>query len=99
MLVLFRRTLLSSPSSQTRNSHWNKEPLPYREKAPEIRTVWQVGAWLHPLRHRVRNDRSEAMKRIRRNHGATVRAQMAVAEIKGDKTVAELAEQLSVDPT
>ena len=39
------------------------------------------------------------MKRTRRNHGATFKAQMALAAIKGDKTVAELAEQFGVHPT
>lgn len=39
------------------------------------------------------------MKRMRRNHGATFKAQVAVAAIKGDKTLAELAEQFSVHPT
>ena len=39
------------------------------------------------------------MKRMRRNHGATFKAQVAVAAIKGDKTLTELAEQFSVHPT
>ena len=39
------------------------------------------------------------MKRTRRNHGATFKAQVAVASVKGDKTLAELAEQFSVHPT
>ena len=39
------------------------------------------------------------MKRTRRNHGATFKAQMALAAVKGDKTVAELAEQFRVHPT
>ena len=39
------------------------------------------------------------MKRPGRNHGATVKAQAAFAAIKGDKTLAELAEQFSVHPT
>ena len=39
------------------------------------------------------------MKRTRRNHGATFKAQVAVAAIKGDKTLGELAEQFSVHPT
>lgn len=39
------------------------------------------------------------MKRTRRNHGATVKAQVALAAVKGDKTLAELAEQFSVHPT
>jgi transposase len=47
----------------------------------------------------VAQQRSEAMKRMRRNHGATFKAQVAVAAIKGDKTLTELAEQFSVHPT
>ena len=39
------------------------------------------------------------MKRTRRNHGAAFRAQVALAAVKGDKTLAELAEQFSVHPT
>jgi transposase len=45
------------------------------------------------------DERSEAMKRTRRNHGATFKAQVALAAVKGDKTLAELAEQFSVHPT
>ena len=36
------------------------------------------------------------MKRTRRNHGATFKAQVA---FKGDKTLADLAEQFQVHPT
>lgn len=39
------------------------------------------------------------MRRTRRNHGTTVKAQVALAAVKGDKTLAELAEQFSVHPT
>ena len=39
------------------------------------------------------------MRRTRRNHGATFKAQVAVAALKGDKTLTELAEQFSVHPT
>ncbi len=39
------------------------------------------------------------MKRTRRNHGAPFKAQVALAAVKGDKTLAELAEQFSVHPT
>ncbi len=39
------------------------------------------------------------MKRTRRNHGATFKAQVALAAVKGDKTVAELGEQFRVHPT
>ena len=39
------------------------------------------------------------MKRTRRNHGATFKAQVALAAVNGDKTLAELAEHCSVHPT
>lgn len=39
------------------------------------------------------------MNRTRRNHGTTFRAQVALATVKGDKTLAELAEQFSIHPT
>ena len=39
------------------------------------------------------------MKRTRRNHGAAFKAQVALAAIKGEKALAELAEQFSVHPT
>jgi transposase len=39
------------------------------------------------------------MKRTRRNHGATFKAQVALAAVKGDKTLAELSEQVHVHPT
>lgn len=39
------------------------------------------------------------MKRTRRNHGAIFKAQVALATMKGDKTLAELAEQFRVHPT
>ncbi len=39
------------------------------------------------------------MKRTRRNHGATFKAQVALAAVKGDKTLAELAEQFRIHPT
>jgi len=47
----------------------------------------------------VANPRSEAMKRPRRNHGATFKAQVALAAAKGDKTLAELSEQFHIHPT
>lgn len=39
------------------------------------------------------------MKRTRRNHGATFKAQVALTALKGDKTLADLAEQFQVHPT
>ncbi len=39
------------------------------------------------------------MKRTRRNHGAAFKAQVALAACKGDKTLAELAEQCGVHST
>ena len=37
-------------------------------------------------------------KRKRRNHSPTFKAQVAIAAIKGDKTLAELAQQFDVHP-
>ncbi len=39
------------------------------------------------------------MKRTRRNHGATFKAKVALAVVKGDKTLTELSEQFHVHPT
>ena len=39
------------------------------------------------------------MKRRRRNHGPTCKAQVALAAVKSDKTLAELAERFQVHPT
>jgi transposase-like protein len=39
------------------------------------------------------------MKRTRRNHGAAFKAQVALAAVKGDKMLAELAEPFRVHPT
>lgn len=39
------------------------------------------------------------MKGARRNHGAAFKAQVALAAVNGDKTLAEMAEQFSVHPT
>ena len=39
------------------------------------------------------------MKRTRRNHGAEFKAKVALAACKGDKTLAELAEQFGIHPT
>ena len=40
--------------------------------------------------------RSSAMKRPRRNHSAAFKAKVALAALKGDKTLAELAEKYDV---
>jgi transposase len=39
------------------------------------------------------------MKRTRRNHGAEFKAKVALAAFKGDKTLAEMAEQFGVHPS
>ena len=39
------------------------------------------------------------MKSTRRNHGASFKAQVALAAVKGDRTLAELAEHFRVHPT
>ena len=56
-------------------------------------------AWLRRSHWVVANQRSEAIKGTRRNHGATFKAQVALAAVKGDKTLAELSEQFHVHPT
>ncbi len=38
------------------------------------------------------------MKRPRRNHSATFKAKVALAAVRGDKTLVELAEQFKVHP-
>jgi transposase len=38
-------------------------------------------------------------KRPRRNHSAAFKAKVALAAVKGDKTVAEIAQQYEVHPT
>ena len=42
--------------------------------------------------------RSKRMRRTRRNHAPGFKAKVAIAAIKGDKTLAELAEQFDVHP-
>jgi len=41
----------------------------------------------------------EMAKRLRRNHGAEFKARVALAAIRGDKTLSELSEQFEVHPT
>ena len=38
-------------------------------------------------------------ERLRRNHGAEFKARVALAAIRGDKTLSELSEQFEVHPT
>lgn len=38
------------------------------------------------------------MNRTRRNHGSTFKAQIALAAVRGEKTVAEWAEQFHAHP-
>ena len=56
-------------------------------------------AWVHQRHCKVATQRSEALRRTIRNHGAIFKAQVALAAVKGDKTLAELAEQFIVHPT
>jgi hypothetical protein len=45
------------------------------------------------------DQKREAMKRTRWNHSTSRKAQVALATIKGNKTLAEMAEQLRVHST
>jgi transposase-like protein len=47
----------------------------------------------------VANQRSTAMERTRRNHGAEFKAKVAVAALKGNKTLTELAERFTTEAT
>jgi transposase len=42
--------------------------------------------------------KEQKMRRPRRNHSAVFKARVALAAIKGDKTLAELSEQFDVHP-
>jgi transposase len=42
--------------------------------------------------------RSKQMKRTRRNHAAAFKAKVALAALKGDRTLAEIAQQFDVHP-
>jgi hypothetical protein len=55
-------------------------------------------ALLHRRHRLVVKQRSKAMKRTRRNHGVEFKAKVALAAVRGDKTLAELAEQFDMHP-
>ena len=44
------------------------------------------------------SEESKTMKRPRRNHAAAFKAKVALAALRGDKTLAELAQQYDVHP-
>jgi hypothetical protein len=63
------------------------------ELAPEIWTARKV-EFLPDCGHAVPSESGETMKRRpRRNHTPTFKAKVALAAIKGDRTLAQLAEQ------
>ena len=47
----------------------------------------------------VANQKSTMKKRTRQNHGAAFKAKGAVAALKGDKTLTELAERFTIEAT
>ena len=53
---------------------------------------------INPGREGHGNQRSKHMRRTRRNHAPGFKAKVALAAIKGDKTMAELAEHIDVHP-
>ena len=70
-----------------------------REVVPEIRTGRYVVVLLNPSHVEHGQQRSKCMRRTRRNHAPGFKAQVALAAIRGDKTLAELAEQFEVHPS
>ena len=66
--------------------------------ALQIETVQKVVVLLDPRRGEYGKQRSKHMRRTRRNHAAGFKAKVAVAAIKGDQTLAELAEHFDVPP-
>jgi len=57
-----------------------------------------VVALLNPSREWHGEQRSKRMRRTRRNHAPGFKAKVALAAIRGDKTLAELAEHFDVHP-
>lgn len=65
------------------------------EVAPQIRTVRQV-EFLPDSGHACARESGAAMsRRPRRNHSAAFKAKVALAAIKGDRTLAQLADEFS----
>src|SRR5262249_41102017 len=68
------------------------------EPVAEICTM-RYGEFLPDGRHAVACESGETMsRRPRRNHTPALKAKVALAAIKGDRTVAQLAEQFDVHP-
>jgi capsular polysaccharide export protein len=59
----------------------------------------KIEAWIHPTHWGMADERNKAMRRPRRNHGAILKAQVALAAVKGNKTVADLSKQYRVYPS
>jgi hypothetical protein len=67
-----------------------------RESSGNLDSVIR-GSLAYPIPSNGATERSEAMKKTKRNLGAAFKAQVALTTVKGDKTLAELAAQFTVD--
>ncbi len=86
--------------------------LSWPARALEVRAPpWEVERWLHNFGQRGKwnfclttgtlvpaNQEQTMSKRPRRNHTASFKAKVALAAVKGEKTLAELAQQFDVHP-
>ena len=84
----------------TNSAGGNPCPLPflYQRWTPSVGQLIDAAKWnlLHYIS--VKEEEQKMTKRKRRNHSASFKAKVAVAAVRGDRTLAELAEHFDVHP-